>query len=124
MARKKKAGTSQSNPATTSEEAKSMEEAPSEPAATGADPPVDPALISSVGFVAGKCYGAVTEFTRGARWERFPVLELYYTRAHKPDLASVCACSRSKAKKALLTYAQDFPGSPLPNRYLVISLAD
>ncbi|KAK9867624.1 hypothetical protein WJX84_000248 [Apatococcus fuscideae] len=91
MARKKKVGSSQSIPAAFSEQAKPKEDAPSEPAAIDADPPIDPALISSVGFVANKCYAAVTEFTRGAR---------------------------SKAKKALLSLAQDFPGSPLPNRYL------
>lgn len=74
MARKKKAGGTASNTAAKSEEAKPQEEAPSEKAAAESDPPIDPALISSVGFVAGKCYAAVTEFTRGARWERFQAL--------------------------------------------------
>lgn len=80
MARKKKAGSAQSNAVAKPEEAKPQEETSSEPAAAEADPPIDPALISSVGFVAGKCYAAVTEFTRGARWERFQALAALHNK--------------------------------------------
>ncbi|KAK9864724.1 hypothetical protein WJX84_007033 [Apatococcus fuscideae] len=58
-------------------------------------------------------------FHRGTRWERF---QASTGEAHNcvpsADLPTCCLALRSKAKKALLSLAQEFPGSPLPNRYL------
>ena len=121
MARKKRAGTVQSSTAAKPEEAEAKQEAPIEPSALEPDPSLDPALISSAGVVATKCYASVSDFTRGTRWERF---QASTGEAHNcvpsADLPTCCLALRSKAKKALLSLAQEFPGSPLPNRYLVI----
>ncbi len=71
MARKKRAGTTQSSPAAKDvqhqAEPEEKKAGPRKPDPLEPDPPVDAALISSSGAAAQKCYAAVTEFTRGAR---------------------------------------------------------